>query len=212
MKFYKKVLVVALPFAFLLTGCEDAIQQRYLAKSTSQERTIVGYMRGACYSSQETVRKAIGARVAQPSETSAPFADEPVMNAIKFWDANYGCYKNSNASSFLKDITYNKVYEKAYGVPLYNNDVQITSTESEIQKPTSTESSIVVVEKMEYISPELIDKLTESVSTCFNAKVKTLELMDQNDGLLTSDNYEEVMKLVMKCKTSKLRQEVERVQ
>lgn len=212
MNFYTKTAIFTLPLVILLTGCEDgAVHRSYLAKSTSQERTIVGYMRAACYSSQKTVRRAIATRASKPSENEKPFIDEPVMNAIKFWDANYGCYENSKTSSFLKDVTYNKVYEKAYGVPLYANGPQITITEPMLQKPTTTETS-VVVNKVEYISPELIDKLTESVSTCFNAKVKTLELMDQNDGLLTSDNYEEVMKLVMKCKTSKLRQEVERVQ
>lgn len=209
MKFYKKVLLVALPFAFLLTGCDNSFGKKFEQNVTDQERIMVNYMYNQCYGHQKTVRAAIENRLVRPNNDAKPFSDPDVLAAVKFWDINYGCYKDHRAETFQKDKTYNKIYENTYGEPLY---VISDNNVIENDKPTTPESAVVVVEKVEYISPELIDKLTESVSSCFNAKVKTLELMDQNDGLLTSDNYEEVMKLVMKCKTSKLRQEVERVQ
>lgn len=201
----KKVVttgIITLLLGTLLAGCNH----NYNSNSNTTERNMIHYLDRNCSTSLSTVRDAIRKRVVPVGEGAKPFQDAGVKSAVLFWDHTIGC-RGSQRNG--RGLTFENIYQDSYGEPLYVITKAPQVPDLSIKDPTTT--GTVKVDGSDLITPELLTQLTKAVGECFQAKVTISKRLDENQGLLTKDDYNTVMREVIKCRTAALIHETNKV-
>lgn len=120
--------------------------------------------------------------------TSAPMIKDSFKDVeylIKSFDDSLKC---NTVTTTIQDL-----YFKLYGEKLFSD------SKGTLEKDHSSTS--------EFLSAKEIRELTDTVKTCNVAKVKVISLLDQNN-LLTVEDKSIIEKLVLRCESDKLMQEL----
>jgi hypothetical protein len=181
MKIFKMLLVVLLVGG--LSACGNPLDKNLV---NQKELVVLSVLNDKVYNSCSANPKEV-IRVIN-KRTSAPIINDSFRDVeylIKSFDNSLKC---NTVTTTIQDL-----YFKLYGEKLFSDSKVTLEKESAITS--------------ELLSAKEIRELTATVKTCNIAKVKVISLLDQNN-LLTIDDKNVIEKLVLRCESDKLLQEL----
>jgi hypothetical protein len=181
MKMFKLLTTGCL--AVMLSACGSTILDETLVNQ--KELAVLTHLNNIVYNSCNVypvkVVKAINKRMSAPV-VEVSFKD--VEYLIKAFDDSLTCTKTKT--------TLQELYYKLYNEKLFSGKGVVLERGSTSQ---------------ELLSAKEIRELTDTVKSCNVAKVKVISLLDQNN-LLTIADKNSIEKLVLRCESDKLIQEL----
>lgn len=222
---FKKIFTLfALSASVVLVGCTDA---ELNTSNNEQLQTIIGTLSQSenamlkkvyndsylsyypkTLSELQRVRKPFGKPEVIRLDTEVPFCDvisEVIDDENKKIEDGF----QPNSSWMLSQQWYAK-----YGYTLREQCAMSGSTVIDTQ-PTSKEvreqviNDTVTINKVTYLSPDLVSKLRESVQDCNRAKIKLIDITDENPKL-TVEHYESVQQEILRCEMFKLETDLQK--
>ena len=172
----------------------------YLLLTDTEHRYIDGLLNKYHMKSSTLLSDVYMSRTEIPVDTGVPFCD--VLGAFDMYNE-----KSRWVSKFLQSVpTYS--WKRIHGVTLQESCAQLP----EHKEPK--ELKIKEALETDLLSTEVIDHIKEAASKCFSTKVAMIDIIDEVDAngqKFSDENYQEMMRLIEKCKLNELRNEIESI-
>lgn len=182
MKIFKMLSVVVL-LVGVLSACGTSLDKTLVNQKEYAVLSVLNQnVYNSCTAYPRDLIKTINNRTSSPMIHDS-FKD--VEYLIKSFDDSLKC---NTVTTTIQDL-----YFKLYGERLFSDSKVVLEKEASITS--------------ELLSAKEIRELTDTVKTCNIAKVKVITLLDQNN-LLTVEDKNVIEKLVLRCESDKLLQEL----